>query len=58
MDNSQILNFITTSIGNFGFPIVLTGYLLVRFEKKIETLNNTIQELLFVIKEESNVKKK
>ncbi|HHL3304476.1 TPA: YvrJ family protein, partial [Bacillus cereus] len=25
-------------IGNFGFPVALAIYLLVRFEKKIETL--------------------
>ncbi|MEK4715930.1 YvrJ family protein [Sporosarcina sp. FSL K6-5500] len=32
-------------IGNFGFPIVITIYLLHRFEKKIEKLEQVIQEL-------------
>lgn len=44
---------VTTLIENLGFPIVLSVYLLVRFEKKIDllnesisALNNTIVELL------------
>ena len=32
-------------IGNFGFPIVITIYLLVHFEKKIEALTSAIQDL-------------
>lgn len=52
MEDTQLVTLITTSISNFGFPIVLTGYLLMRFEKRIETLNNTILELLQVIREE------
>ncbi|MFF2752891.1 YvrJ family protein [Psychrobacillus sp. NPDC058041] len=32
-------------IGNFGFPIVVTIYLLHRFENKIESLENTIQNI-------------
>jgi len=36
-------------IGNFGFPIVMTIYLLHRFEKKIEKLEHVIQELAKVI---------
>ena len=32
-------------IGNLGFPIVITIYLLHRFEKKIEKLEQIIQEL-------------
>ena len=31
-----------TVIGNFGFPIAVAGYLLFRFEKKIEALNTSI----------------
>ena len=34
-----------TAISNFGFPIVVAGYLLIRFEKKIEKLERTINEL-------------
>lgn len=36
-------------IGNFGFPIVITIYLFHRFEKKIERLEQVIQELSKVI---------
>ena len=36
-------------IGNFGFPIVMTIYLLHRFEKKIEKLEQAIQKLAKVI---------
>lgn len=32
-------------VGNFGFPIVITIYLLHRFEKKIENLEHVIQDL-------------
>lgn len=56
MENSQLLDLVTTTIGNFGFPMVLTAYLLIRFEKKIESLNNTILELLQVIKDGSTNK--
>jgi len=34
-----------TAISNFGFPIVVAGYLLFRFENKIEKLGCTIDEL-------------
>lgn len=64
MDNQQMITMITTAIGNFGFPIVITCYLLIRFEKKIEQstsmnirfeekiekLSETIQELSQVIR--------
>jgi hypothetical protein len=39
-------------LGNFGFPIALAVYLLIRFEKKIERLVAMIQEL------EKSVRKK
>ncbi|WP_277584268.1 YvrJ family protein [Psychrobacillus antarcticus] len=32
-------------IGNFGFPIVLSIYLLHRFERKIEALESAISSL-------------
>ncbi|MCW6653580.1 YvrJ family protein [Aerococcaceae bacterium NML191292] len=32
-------------IGNFGFPIALVFYFLLRFEKKIDELSNTLQSL-------------
>ena len=52
MEESSIISLITTSISNFGFPIVITGFLLLRFEKKIESLNNTIMDLIQVIRNE------
>jgi len=32
-----------TIIGNFGFPIAITVYLLLRFEKKIDSLTCAIE---------------
>lgn len=32
-------------LGNFGFPILITVYLLIRFEKKIEDLSKVISTL-------------
>ncbi|AGA56447.1 hypothetical protein Theco_0200 [Thermobacillus composti KWC4] len=57
MEESSIISLITTSISNFGFPIVITGFLLLRFEKKIESLNNTIMDLIQVIRSEVGKKK-
>ena len=34
-----------SQIGNFGFPLVLAIYLLLRFEKKIESLTAVISHL-------------
>ncbi|MFN2747756.1 YvrJ family protein [Bacillus sp. HSf4] len=39
-----------TVVGNFGFPLVLAVYLLLRFEKKIESLTEAINHLRSVIK--------
>lgn len=36
-------------IGNFGFPIILSMYLLVRIEGKIELLSQSIQSLTHVL---------
>jgi hypothetical protein len=33
------------AISNFGFPIVVAGYLLFRFENKIDKLEETINNL-------------
>lgn len=40
---------ILSQIGNFGFPIILSMYLLIRIESKIETLANTITHLSQVL---------
>lgn len=49
MDMIEIKTLIMI-IGNFGFPVALTIYLLVRFEKKIETLTEAIDRLKEVIR--------
>ncbi|MBD8591432.1 MULTISPECIES: YvrJ family protein [Peribacillus] len=41
----QNLNQFATLIGNFGFPLVLAAYLLLRMEKKIESLTSAITSL-------------
>lgn len=51
MNESQTFSLITNSISNFGFPIVLTTYLLLRFEKKIDSLNNSILELIKIMQD-------
>lgn len=38
-------------LGNFGFPIAITIYLFIRFEKKLEKLELAITQLGEVIKE-------
>ncbi|MFD2670418.1 YvrJ family protein [Marinicrinis sediminis] len=50
MDEIDFVN----AIGNFGFPIMITIYLLIRFEKRIDYLNNSLIDLAQVIKEMSN----
>lgn len=36
-------------IGNFGFPVALAIYLLVRFEKRIDKLRDSIDKLSNII---------
>ncbi len=38
-------------IGNFGFPIVVSVYLLVRFEGKLEHFARRLEELALAMKE-------
>lgn len=40
---------LTALVSTVGFPIGVSIYLLVRFEKKIEELNNSISNLTKVI---------
>ncbi len=40
---------LTALVSTVGFPISVSIYLLVRFEKKIEELNKSISELTKVI---------
>ncbi|ECO1677994.1 YvrJ family protein [Listeria monocytogenes] len=39
------VEFFISTVANFGFPLVLAVYLLLRFEKKIESLTDAIYEL-------------
>lgn len=55
---------IFTALGNFGFPIVVSIYLLVRFEKKLDDLtdviienNTSTKELIKAIENMLNFKK-
>ncbi|WP_379162720.1 YvrJ family protein [Paenibacillus sp. sgz5001063] len=57
MDQAQFISVLTTTIGNFGFPIVVTGYLLLRFEKKIDNLIHTMQDLKLSVLGEGENKK-
>ncbi|MGN7300335.1 YvrJ family protein [Ferdinandcohnia sp. SAFN-114] len=41
MDVPQIVGI----LGNFGFPVVIALYLLMRFEKKIDSLTDSISQL-------------
>ncbi|MDP1383272.1 YvrJ family protein [Priestia megaterium] len=41
-------------IGNFGFPIVVTFYLLLRFEKKIDHLIEAINKIATSIEKEQD----
>lgn len=44
-------------LGNIAFPILVTAFLLTRIEKKLDTLNTTIIDLMeLVIKQKTNVK--
>ena len=49
MDTSQPITYLLTAVSQVGFPIVLTGYLLVRFERKLEILTESILRLSEVI---------
>lgn len=41
-------------IGNFGFPIAITMYLFIRFEKKLGDLEKVITNLSETIKQLTN----
>lgn len=43
------MNELLEGIGNFGFPIILSMYLLVRIEGKMEQLTQSIQKLTHVL---------
>jgi hypothetical protein len=43
------MEMIYSSIANLGFPIVISVYLLVRIEGKLDKLSNSITELAHAI---------
>lgn len=50
---TELLN----QIAQYGFPIVISMYLLVRMEQKIESLTNVIKELSYNISVMQTLKK-
>lgn len=44
-ENMNEINEWYNAIGNVGFPIVIAIYLLIRFEKKIDILRQSIDQL-------------
>lgn len=48
-EGQQTLPYLLTAISQVGFPIVLTGYLFTRFEKKLDKLTESISQLIDVI---------
>lgn len=45
METSELVNLIS----NVGFPVVVSAYLLIRLEKQINTLSNSINKLNNII---------
>lgn len=45
MEAEQLIN----AIGNYGFPMIVSCYLLIRMETKIEKLSNNIEALARVL---------
>lgn len=50
MDPVSAVPMWITLIGNFGFPVALAIYLLIRLEKKLEILTDAITVLKEVIR--------
>ncbi|MCG0277659.1 MAG: YvrJ family protein [Thermanaeromonas sp.] len=40
-----------TYMGNYGFPMVMAFYLLIRFEKKLDILTAAIDELVHILEQ-------
>lgn len=43
------INEVVNMIGNVGFPVAMAAYLLIRLEKNIVTLSNSINKLNTII---------
>jgi len=48
-ENHMDVDAVTQLIGNFGFPIVVSAYLLIRIEGKLGDLTSSITELAKVV---------
>lgn len=43
------------SIGNYGFPMVVTAYLLVRIEGRLEDLDRSLHQLTRAVENKSDI---
>ena len=43
------INDLIGLIGNVGFPVAVSGYLLIRLEKQLDSLSNSINKLNTII---------
>lgn len=48
---------ILTATANYGFPMVVAAYLLIRLEHKMDSLSASINELVFTLKTYDHKKK-
>jgi hypothetical protein len=55
--DSQPFTYLITAVSQVGFPIAITIYLLVRFEKKLEILTETILKLVDAINTQTSGEK-
>lgn len=46
-----------TAIGNFGFPMVLSWYLLLRMEQRLDKLGDCLNKLSSAIVKEQGIQK-
>jgi len=53
IDSTNIIQL----IGNFGFPMALAIYLLLRFENRLESLKSAIDKLAETMREFPNINK-
>ncbi|PZD96705.1 YvrJ family protein [Paenibacillus sambharensis] len=53
MDTEQPIAYLLAAISQVGFPIAVTSYLLIRFEKKLDILSATIARLSEAMKNQA-----
>ncbi|MCM3635884.1 YvrJ family protein [Paenibacillus camelliae] len=52
MQDTSLLSMLTSFISELGFPIAVSAFLLLRFEKKIEALSERVNALTQTLREE------